>query len=80
MSGLMSRPSWRAWSAFRIAVILMVAAVIGMAGVLTMVSRAIDTHQITREEELAERRLRRALESIGEDLTGASVWDEAVQN
>lgn len=60
--------------------ILMVAAVIGMAGVLTMVSHAIDTHQITREEELAERRLRRALESIGEDLTGASVWDEAVQH
>jgi signal transduction histidine kinase len=80
MSGVMSRPGWRAWSTFRIAVILMVAAVIGMAGVLTVVSRAIDAHQMAREEELAERRLHRALESIGEDLTGASVWDEAVEH
>lgn len=69
----------RAWSSFRIALILMLSSIIGMAGVLTIVSRGIDTHQAQKEEELVRFRLVRALETIGENLTTASVWDEAVE-
>lgn len=78
MSGVASRTGWRAWSTFRIAVILMLSSIIGMAGVLTTVSRGIDAHQADKEEALVRLRLTRALETIGENLTTASIWDEAV--
>ncbi len=80
MSGGVAKSGWRAWGAFRIAVILMLSAALGMTAVLTVVSGAIDTHQRVKEQELAQRRLNRALERVGEDLTGASVWNEAVQH
>ena len=58
--------------------ILMLSSIVGMAGVLAIVSRGIDAHQASKEEGLVRLRLTRALETIGENLTTASVWDEAV--
>ena len=78
MSGVTSKTGWRAWSTFRIALILMLSSIVGMAGVLAIVSRGIDAHQARKEEGLVRLRLTRALETIGENLTTASVWDEAV--
>lgn len=60
--------------------ILMLSSIIGMAGVLGMVSQGIDAHQARKEEALVQLRLTRALEIIGENLTTASVWDEAVDH
>lgn len=80
MSGVVSKTGWRAWSTFRIAVILMLSSIIGMAGVLGMVSQGIDAHQARKEEALVKLRMTRALELIGENLTTASVWDEAVDH
>lgn len=78
MSGVTAITGWQAWSTFRIALILMLSSVIGMAGVLAIVSRGIDAHQARKEEGLVKLRLTRALETIGENLTTASIWDEAV--
>ena len=79
MSGVVSKTGWRAWSTFRIAVILMLSSIIGMAGVLTTVSQGIDAHQARKEETLVKLRLTRAREMITENLTTASIWDEAVE-
>lgn len=75
-----SKSGSNAWVAFRIAVILLVASMVGMGCVLAVVSRAIDAHQASKEQKLVERRVTRALQSIGEDLTSASVWDDAVEH
>lgn len=80
MSGVTSKTGWRAWSTFRIAVILMLSSIIGMAGVLGTVSQGIDAHQARKEEGLVQLRLTRAKEIIGENLTTASIWDEAVDH
>lgn len=58
--------------------ILMLSSIIGMVGVLGTVSQGIDAHQARKEEALVRLRLTRALEIIGENLTTASIWDEAV--
>ncbi|WP_236547614.1 ATP-binding protein [Brevundimonas sp. G8] len=58
----------------------MLSSIIGMAGVLGTVSQGIDAHQARKEEALVKLRLTRALEIIGENLTTASVWDEAVDH
>lgn len=79
MSSVATKTVWRAWSSFRIALILMLSSIVGMAGVLAIVSRGIDAHQARKEETLVQLRLTRSLESIGENLTTASVWDEAVE-
>lgn len=60
--------------------ILMLSSIIGMAGVLGTVSQGIDAHQARKEEALVQLRLTRALQIIGENLTTASVWDEAVDH
>lgn len=79
MSSVATKTVWRAWSSFRIALILMLSSIVGMAGVLAIVSRGIDAHQARKEEGLVQLRLARSLEVIGENLTTASVWDEAVE-
>lgn len=78
MSGVVFKSGWRAWTTFRIAVILMLSSIIGMVGVLAIVSQGIDAHQARKEEALVDMRLKRSLETIGENMTTASVWDEAV--
>ena len=74
------KSSGRAWGAFRIAVILIVSTAIGMVAILGVVSQGIDAHQRVKEENLVKLRLGRALEIIGEDLTTASTWNEAVDH
>jgi len=78
MSGVVWTSGRSAWGAFRVAVILMLATAIGMVGILGIVSQGIDAHQRDKEAALVGLRLTRALESVGEDLTSASTWDEAV--
>ncbi|GAW40641.1 Sensory/regulatory protein RpfC [Brevundimonas sp. SH203] len=79
-SGVASKSGSQAWVAFRIAAVLLIGSMAGMIGVLAVVSQAIDAHQAAKEHELVERRVARALQSIGEDLTTASVWDDAVDH
>lgn len=71
-------PAKRTWKTFRVAVFLVVLAVAGMLAVLAVVGSAIDAHQREKEETLVELRLARALDGVGEDLTAATIWDEAV--
>ncbi|WP_143340051.1 hypothetical protein, partial [Cronobacter sakazakii] len=60
--------------------ILIVSTAIGMVAILGVVSQGIDAHQRVKEENLVKLRLGRALEIIGEDLTTASTWNEAVDH
>lgn len=78
MSGVAWKSSASAWGAFRIAVILMLVTAVGMVGILAIVSSGIDAHQRNKEAALVGLRLTRSLETVGEDLTSASTWDEAV--
>lgn len=78
--GVASPSGPQAWAAFRIAAVLLIGSMAGMIGVLAVVSQAIDAHQAVKEQKLVERRVARALQAIGEDLTSASVWDDAVDH
>ena len=78
--GVASKSGPQAWVAFRIAAILLIGSMAGMIAVLAVVSQAIDAHQAVKEQKLVERRVARALQAIGEDLTTASVWDDAVDH
>lgn len=80
MGSVSVKSGWRAWGTLRIALVLMLSTVVGMAAILGIVSQGIDAHQRTKEEKLVELRLGRALEVVGEDLTSASIWDEAVDH
>ncbi|MBA4807398.1 HAMP domain-containing sensor histidine kinase [Brevundimonas sp.] len=64
---------------FRIMGVLMLAVVVGMVGVLGIVSKGIDDHQRKLEEAVVGVRLARIVETIGEDLAPTMVWDEAVE-
>ncbi|NBB64603.1 hypothetical protein GVN18_35695 [Pseudomonas sp. ODNR1LW] len=58
---------------------LMLAVVIGVVGVLSIVSKGIDDHQEVRERIGVGVKLRRVEENLGEDLAPVAVWNEAVQ-
>jgi signal transduction histidine kinase len=64
---------------FRIVGVLMLAVVIGMIGVLSIVSKGIDDHQRRRDEAMVGLRLARVAETAGEDLAPLTVWDDAVR-
>lgn len=64
---------------FRIVALLMLAVVIGMIGVLSIVSKGIDDHQRTRDRAMVGLRLARVAETAGEDLAPLTVWDDAVR-
>lgn len=64
---------------FRIVAVLMLAVVVGMIGVLSIVSKGIDDHQRAREQAVVGLRLARVVETIGEDLAPVTIWDEAVR-
>ena len=68
----------RTWKTFRVAVLFVVLAVAGVLAVLAVVGSAIDAHQREKEEALVELRLAHAIKGVGEDMTNASTWDEAV--
>jgi len=68
----------RTWTTFRVAVILVAVASLGMLAVLGAVGAGIDAHQRVKEQELVELRVTDALKAIGVDLTAATTWDEAV--
>ncbi|WAC60966.1 ATP-binding protein [Brevundimonas sp. SL130] len=57
----------------------MLAVVVGMIGVLSIVSRGIDDHQRERDQSMVGLRLARIVETAGEDLEPVTVWDEAVR-
>jgi YD repeat-containing protein len=57
----------------------MLAVVIGMIGVLSIVSKGIDDHQREREEVGVAIKLARVVEAVGEDLAPVTIWDEAVR-
>jgi signal transduction histidine kinase len=59
------------------------AAVIGTVGLgmtlaLFLVSRAIDASALRDEQALVERRVQRSLASLTDDITSASIWNDAV--
>jgi signal transduction histidine kinase len=64
---------------FRIVGVLMLAVVIGMIGVLSIVSKGIDDHQRARDQAMVGLRLARSPEAAGEDLALVAIWDEAVR-
>lgn len=68
----------RTWTTFRVAVILVALASVGMLAVLAVVGSAIDAHQRDKEEQLVELRVADALRDMNTDLTAATTWDEAV--
>lgn len=78
MSSVVIKSDWRSWSTFRVALILALSSMIGMAGVLAIVSHGIDAHQAQKEQALVEMHLNRAQEAMGETLIAGSIWDEAV--
>ena len=78
MSSVVIKSDWRTWSTFRVALILALSSMIGMAGVLAIVSHGIDAHQAQKEQALVEMHLNRAQEAMGETLIAGSIWDEAV--
>ncbi|RZJ96322.1 MAG: hypothetical protein EON88_08040 [Brevundimonas sp.] len=51
---------------------------LGMALALFLVGRAIDESALRDEQALAERRVTRSLASISEDITSATIWNDAV--
>ena len=51
---------------------------LGMAIALLLVSRAIDESALKDEQALVERRIVRSLGAISEDITSASIWNDAV--
>ncbi|RZJ92957.1 MAG: hypothetical protein EON88_16065 [Brevundimonas sp.] len=51
---------------------------LGMALALFLVSRAIDARALRDEQALVERRVTRSLASISEDITSATIWNDAV--
>lgn len=64
---------------FRIVGVLMLVVVIGMVGVLGIVSKGIDDHQRARDQAMVGLRLARVAEVAGEDLAPVAIWDEAVR-
>lgn len=68
----------RTWTTFRVAVILVAVASLGMLAVLAFVGASIDTHQREKEQRLVELRVAGALRGVTSDLTSGTVWDEAV--
>ena len=68
----------RTWTTFRVAVILVAVASLGMLAVLGVVGAGIDAHQKVKEQHLVELRVAGALKGVGADLTAGTVWDEAV--
>lgn len=64
---------------FRLVAVLMLAVVVGMVGVLSIVSKGIDDHQRAREAAMVGLRLARIAETAGEDLAPVAVWDEAAR-
>jgi signal transduction histidine kinase len=51
---------------------------LGMALALFLVSRAIDDSALKDEQALVERRITRSLAAITEDITSATIWNDAV--
>ena len=51
---------------------------LGVAIALALVSRAIDESALRDEQSLVERRITRSLSSIKEDITSATIWNDAV--
>lgn len=68
----------RTWTTFRVAVILVALASLGMLAVLGVVSTSIDAHQRVKEQHLVELRVTGALKGVTSDLTAGTIWDEAV--
>ncbi|MDQ8027559.1 MAG: ATP-binding protein [Brevundimonas sp.] len=68
----------RTWTTFRVAVILVALAFLGMLAVLAVVGAAIDAHQREKEQHLVELRVASALNGVTTDLTAGTIWDEAV--
>lgn len=68
----------RTWTTFRVAVILVALACVGMLAVLAVVGTSIDNHQRRKEQQLVELRVAGALNGVTTDLTAATIWDEAV--
>lgn len=59
---------------------LLVAAVViaGMVGVVAFAARAIDRHELQKEQSLVQRRLDRKLENLVEDVNSATIWNDTV--
>lgn len=64
---------------FRLVAVLMLAVVVGMIGVLSIVSKGIDDHQRALDRVRVGIKLTRVVEAIGEDLAPVTVWDNAVR-
>lgn len=62
-----------------LASVLVAALVVGgIVGVVAFAAAAIDRYELRKEQALVQRRLDRTLERLAEDLTSATVWDDAV--
>ncbi len=68
----------RTWTTFRVAILLVALASLGMLAVLAVVGSAIDAHQREKEQHLVELRVAGALKGVTADLTAGTIWDEAV--
>ena len=51
---------------------------VGMAVALVLVSRAIDDRALRDEQALVDRRIARSLTALTDDITSASIWNDAV--
>lgn len=51
---------------------------LGMAVALWLVSRAVDDSALKKEQALVDRRIVRSLAVISEDITSATIWNDAV--
>ncbi|MDZ4362717.1 CHASE4 domain-containing protein [Brevundimonas sp.] len=60
------------------AAVVLAVVCLGMAMALLLVSRAIDDSALKDEQALVERRIVRSLGAISEDITSASIWNDAV--
>lgn len=62
-----------------VASVLVAALVVGgIVGVVAFAAAAIDRYELRKEQALVQRRLDRTLEGLVEDLTSATIWDDAV--